>query len=272
MRIRPHRLDVDFSGDVPRTWVRGRRMETHLVNALGLIFPAGERFFVRTARSVLDQVVDPALRDDVKGFIAQEVHHAHQHGRSFAVLERQGISVQPLLNAIDVLIERVFEPATPQVWRVSVTAALEHFTATFAEFAFASDTFEGADPKMSELFMWHAAEEIEHKAVAFDLLQSIDPRYHTRVIGMALACPLLVSFWWGTAIALAAQDRPLKPLGAVRECLAALREGRLATRELAGAVQSYLAPGFHPRQDDNYHRATGFFAAREVRPVRSGVA
>ena len=55
-----------------------------------------------------------------------------------------------------------------------MTAALEHFTATLAEMILsdpeARDMF--GDETVKNLFLWHALEEAEHKAVAFDVYKA----------------------------------------------------------------------------------------------------
>ncbi len=42
----------------------------------------------------------------------------------------------------------------------------------------------GADPTMMDLLRWHGAEEVEHRAVAFDLFTHLDGRYLRRVCAM----------------------------------------------------------------------------------------
>ena len=41
--------------------------------------------------------------------------------------------------------------------------------------------------------MGHAAEEVEHKAVVFDVLRAIDPRYGVRLAGLVITAGLLVA-------------------------------------------------------------------------------
>ena len=60
---------------------------------------------------------------------------------------------------------------------------------------------------MQKLLAWHAAEEIEHKAVAFDVLQQVDPSYALRIAGLAHATILLSSFWVWSAMMLFRQEK-----------------------------------------------------------------
>src|SRR3546814_1673082 len=62
------------------------------------------------------------------------------------------------------------------------TCALEHFTATLAH-AILSDPahLAGAETEAQRMWRWHAIEEIEHKAVAYDtLLLAMRDRTHFR--------------------------------------------------------------------------------------------
>lgn len=56
--------------------------------------------------------------------------------------------------------------------QLALTVAMEHFTASMAEFLLKNpEIFDDVDPTMRKMLIWHAVEEIEHKAVAFDLFR-----------------------------------------------------------------------------------------------------
>jgi hypothetical protein len=167
-------FDLD---DTPRHWVADAAVPTALGNTLHLIFPMGERFFVRAVKHFADQLEDPKLRAQVKGFYAQEGRHAHEHERVFALLERHGYDVKPFLKFYKKIAFETIERVSPPKLRLAVTVALEHYTAIMAEDALEHGLLDRAHASMRPLLAWHAAEEIEHKAVAFDVLKSVDDSY-----------------------------------------------------------------------------------------------
>ncbi len=63
---------------------------------------------------------------------------------------------------------------------LAVIAGFEHLTSGLAEIALRYDTLINAYCKMKALWEWHAAEQIEHKTLAFDFLQVIDNGYWLR--------------------------------------------------------------------------------------------
>lgn len=258
--IHTRRVRFDFSAPLPRHWLGGRRVATHLINTLGLMLPPGERFFVRTTRDALEKIADPVLREQARAFMGQEGRHAVEHQRSFQAIEAQGYEVNSFIERMESLIARVLEPNLPLSVRISATAALEHFTATIAELGFSTPYLDDADPMMRDLFLWHAAEEIEHKSVAFDLLQHLDPAYRMRVVGLALATPVLFFAWWGGTWRLMRQEPSLPARTAAKEMLEALLNGDFKLGPLARAMGSYLRPSFHPAEEDNYHRVEQHFA------------
>src|SRR5262245_21497450 len=88
--LQVRRMSLDFRG-VPRVWLDGDLVATHVVNAVNLLFPDGERFFVRSVAYHLDRITDPALRAQVKAFAGQEAEHCNAHEAYFATLEAQGL-------------------------------------------------------------------------------------------------------------------------------------------------------------------------------------
>lgn len=257
--IQPRSLDVEFTA-VPRHWLLGSATPTAIANGVNLLFPHGERFFVRTVNRFLDQIEDPQLRADVRGFFGQEGRHAHAHDRLNATLRAQGYEIDRFLDSYK-RISTWIEGKLPPKLRLAITAAAEHFTAIMAEGAFSDGSLDRMAPEMRELLAWHAAEELEHKAVAFDVLHHIDPSYALRLAGLALATVFLGGFWlWGTT-SLLRQDA----IG-WRQALRDLREfGRqdpLFKRVFARGIREYVRRDFHPNNTDHSRLAADWYAAR----------
>lgn len=273
--IVPRELDVDFA-PVPRRWMAGSVAATAVSNGVNLLFPHGERFFVRSVKHFLDRIDDPELRAQIKGFFGQEGRHAREHDRFNAILRRQGFEIDRFLAAYE-KITRWIEARTPPKLHLAVTAACEHFTAILAEGALRGRMLDAAAPEMRALLAWHAAEEIEHKAVAYDVLQRIDPSYGLRVLGLAMATTLLGGFWlWGASVLL--RQEGVRWPAALRQ-LRALQRGARSSGGPAGedaraviepvirrvflrGIREYLRPGFHPSQLPNEALAAEWFAAR----------
>jgi uncharacterized protein len=49
------------------------------MNSLHSVFPAGERYFIRSVKWFDKKIQDPDLKERVKAFIGQEVQHGMQH-------------------------------------------------------------------------------------------------------------------------------------------------------------------------------------------------
>lgn len=256
--IVPRDLDVDFTS-VPRAWVAGNPAATHISNGINLLFPHGERFFVRSVKHFLDQIDDPTLRAQIKGFFGQEGRHAHAHDEFNAVLRAQGYEIDRFLDMYKRITDWL-EARTPPKLRLAVTAAAEHFTATLAEGAFRQHVLEACDPRMQQLLAWHAAEEIEHKAVAFDVLQRIDPSYALRVAGLIYATITLAGFWFLGARMLLRQEG-LSARATLRQLRTLPRRNPVIRRVFGGGIRQYLRRDFHPDDIDNRGLAKAWFAA-----------
>jgi uncharacterized protein len=259
--ITPRDLDMDFA-PVPRHWLAGSSAATAVANGVNLLFPWGERFFVRSVKHFADRIDDPELRAQIKGFFGQEGRHAREHDRFNAILREQGFEVDRFLGMYERLSRWIEERVSPEL-RLAVTAASEHFTATLAEGALRGRMLDASAPEMRTLLAWHAAEEIEHKAVAYDVLQRIDPSYALRVRGLAMATVLLGGFWLWAATDLLRQDRVRWP-EALRQLRKFPREPVIRRVFLRG-IRQYLRPGFHPSQVPNDGLAAEWFAARGMR-------
>jgi uncharacterized protein len=257
--IVPRDLDVDFRA-VPRHWLAGSATATAVANGVNLLFPHGERFFVRSVKRFVDRIDDPALRAAVKGFFGQEGRHARAHDRFNEILRQQGYEIDRFLDAYQ-RISGWLEARTPPRLNLAVTAAAEHFTAILAEGAFTRDVLDAAAPEMRALLAWHAAEELEHKAVAFDVLRAVDPSYALRVAGLVYASVTLFGFWTWAAIALLRQDG-LGAVGVARGLGQVHQADPIVRRVLVRGIRQYLARDFHPANHPTERIASDWLAAR----------
>jgi predicted metal-dependent hydrolase len=257
--IIPRDLDVDFT-QVPRHWMADNATATAIANGVNLLFPYGERFFVRSVKHFLPEIKDPALRAAIKGFFGQEGRHAHAHDDFNQILRAQGFEVDRFLGSYK-RISAWIEAHTPPKLNLAITAASEHFTAILAEGAFTRGLLDKVAPQMRELLAWHAAEEIEHKAVAFDVLQTIDPSYALRILGLVYATAILGGFWaWGS-IALLRQERT-GPVQAWRQLGRLPRRDPIIREVFLRGIRQYLARDFHPSRNPNERIARDWMAAR----------
>jgi predicted metal-dependent hydrolase len=259
----PRSPALAIGGEIPRHWFGGNAVATHIANGVNLLFPAGERFFVRSVHHFLPRITDPTLRAQVRGFAGQEGRHAKEHERFFAVLSEQGYDVDRFLRFYEPLAARI-EALSPAALRLAVTAACEHFTALLAEDALRLRVLDRAHPAMQALLMWHAAEEIEHRAVAFDVLSQVAPSYALRMAGLAMATVLLGGFWTLGTLSLLAQDET--PRGQLARQWRALQEGPRPHAVFLRGIRDYMRPGFHPSQSDVDRLADEYIASVGLAP------
>ena len=251
----PH---VDLS-KVPRHWYAGNAAATAISNGINMLFPHGERYFVRSVHHYLDQLDDPELRAQVNAFFKQEGHHAAAHDRLNAVTRAHGYEIDRFLSRYE-RIGSWIERHVPPKLNLAITAAAEHFTAILADGAFTKGVLDSLDPTMQELLAWHAAEEIEHKAVAFDVLRQIDPSYALRMAGLAHATMMLTGFWaWATAMLLRQEGLGWRATFAE---LGKLKHRDPVTRRVfVRGIREYLRRDFHPSDRANDQLARDWFAA-----------
>jgi uncharacterized protein len=271
--IKPRRVRFGWE-DTPLHWVHDAQT-THTINVLHLLLPAGERWFVELYRQVLPRVADERLRADVKGFIGQEATHSRAHAAVLKHLAAQDVATDRYTRLVEWLFERLLgdkplglplRGPLHREWdrhRLAVIAAVEHFTAALGSWILAADGLEAADPDpvMLDLLKWHAAEEVEHRAVAFDLSEHLGGGYLRRLIGMAEVVPALLFLWVRGVVFLMRTDptRPGRPK--VGSFFRAGRAGTLpTTRELLRMIPSYLRPSYHPLQEGSTEAARDYLA------------
>jgi uncharacterized protein len=239
--------------DLPKHFAEdGDIIGSHLIASLSAVFPDGEDFFVRSVRHFRKDITDPALKRQVSGFIGQEAVHGREH-REFndraAQLGYPTKQVERFTKKGLELRERIAPPKA----NLAATAALEHFTATLAEIILSDERARDmiGHEEVKNLFIWHALEESEHKAVAFDVYKAVGGTERMRVwtmkgirlgfvIGMALQVVISV------LMDRDARRHPVKLWRSWRK----LKSSPFLSRETWRTLKEYDDPDFHPDDRD----------------------
>ena len=225
----------------------GQLVASHLFAVLSGLFPEGEDFFIRSVRNYRDQITDAALQQDIKGFIAQEATHRHQHKMLNERLQAMGYPTARLDRHLKHLFG-LWEKVLPEQLCLAATAAAEHYTGMLAEIILNSDEMQDmlGDSDIRSLLLWHAFEECEHKAVAFDVFRATGGTERMRKAGMVLIqLTFLPEVIIQTTRSLAldrAAYHPVRLLRSFRE----LRRSPLFDHAAMVRYGSYYCTGFHP--------------------------
>jgi predicted metal-dependent hydrolase len=237
-------LPKHFAGD-------GDLLSSHITAGLSSVFPDGEDFFVRSVRHFRDQISDPELKRQVAGFIGQEATHGREHRELNDRLAELGYPTKQVERFTKWGLE-LREKIAPAKANLAATAALEHFTATLAELVLSDDETRESfgHPAVRDLFVWHALEESEHKAVAFDVYKAVGGSERMRVWTMnALRYGFVVGMLVQVGLSLLL-DRATYKRGVLRTSWNRLRASRVLTRETWLRLEDYNRPDFHPDDRD----------------------
>ncbi|MEG2443642.1 MAG: metal-dependent hydrolase [Acinetobacter sp.] len=145
---------------------------SHLLTALSSTFPIGEQFFVHSVRNVRDNVQDENLQAQIAAFIGQEAMHSKAHAEFNAAWRSEDYNLdrfQAWLARKDDYVKNLH----PKI-QLAITCAFEHFTALLGGYILRHpEVLATLDEDAAKLWIWHAIEEIEHRAVAFDVYQAV---------------------------------------------------------------------------------------------------
>lgn len=254
LTITPRDLRIDRDTQNARWWHGGDPIATAYFNALSAAFPQGETFFIEAVRRFRDQT-DPPLNEQIDAFIKQESMHTREH----VVFNRLVKSAGYDTSAMDAETRRRVDLARsrPAILQLAITVALEHFTAIMAH-SLLTETrpMPGTPAEVLRMWQWHAIEEIEHKAVAYDTFLAATRRLSSfrrwtlRCHVMAL---ISLQFWYTNFQRMAdffRQDQMNTP----RTWLRVAKYLLIAPGMLRRVFRPYLSfyrPGFHPWNHDD---------------------
>jgi predicted metal-dependent hydrolase len=256
--VMPIRRDLDFDLPAERIgdWHPTGPQTSHFFNAMSLFFPHGERFFIHSVRNYRDQIADPQLQQAVKAFIGQEAMHGREHEDYNGLMAQAGLPAAALEDRVYRLLEWVKAHVSARR-QLAATIALEHLTAIMADIVLRDErVVGGAVPQYRNLWRWHALEETEHKAVAFDVWTTVTKPTLLNYLLRCFALVTATSMFFTLVVKYHRQLVKADPVARAEK-----RGGWKAiwfTLGTPGALRraipawfDWFKPGFHPWQHDN---------------------
>lgn len=244
-------IDYHFAADVPRYFALGNPVISCFFHALSSVIPRGERLFIQTVEEAAPRIADKALQAEIEGFIAQESQHRIGHGAMNEWVASQGFPVRRVEQGIDRLLGWV-ERHLPAKFQLALTVALEHFSCLLSDrFLRAEGLQASLHPAIRRFLVAHCIEEIEHKAVAFDVYQKVYGDYLARILMMLFVTVIFAPNVFRIQFIYLRHDRQFWNLKAWMQ---AYRFFWFRPGWFAHTIPGYLAyyrPGFHPWQHDN---------------------
>lgn len=251
--IKTRRIKFNYpSGSMDKHYVQGDLVMSHVVAVLSAMFPEGEDFFVRSVRHFADDITDPVLRQQVAGFTGQEVTHGREHRALNERLQQMGYPTRRVDRDVKrglAMQMRLFGPH----YNLATTAALEHYTATLAEVLLTDPKAQEllGDGEVRSLLLWHALEESEHRAVAFDVFRATGGSERTRIWAMRRTTFFFtLSTIIHTLLSMLGDRATYNPIRTAKS-FAALRHSPFLKRSVIRRLRAYNKPGFHPDDFDN---------------------
>jgi predicted metal-dependent hydrolase len=250
--VLPRNRQYDIARSLAGDWFGHHAFKTAWFNAMSITFPLGEKFFIDSVRHFAGQISDPKLSEDIRGFCGQEGFHRREHQRyNEALCRLRGYDLQRMEGRIERNIKRSNTFMSP-LQRLALTAAIEHITAIMAESALSDDDpmLGQADSAMRALWQWHAAEEMEHKAVAFDVYRAVGGTEKLRRQAMRQATFFLAVDIGLGLLHMLRRDKNLWNLRLWREGWQFLFFKGGILRRVWPAYKEYYREGFHPWDRD----------------------
>jgi predicted metal-dependent hydrolase len=254
LTISPRDVKFNRSARADRWWLGGDPIGTAFFNALSVSFPQGEAHFIETVRRYRD-AAEGELVEQIALFIKQEVMHTREHVVFNRLVSGAGYDIK----GMDAMLrERLdFARSRPPIAQLAMTVALEHFTAIMANDVLRHpEVLKGASQDVADMWRWHAIEEIEHKAVAFDTFQAATrdlssfKRWRIRSLVMFL---ITIDFWKSNFKRMAEfyrQDN-MNTFGTWMKTLWYIFGKPGVLRRIFPAWLKFFSPRFHPWNHDD---------------------
>jgi hypothetical protein len=185
MQVR--KVEIDFS-NARIHWVPSQPEYSQIFNAISTCVPYLEPFLIKTVRECQSKIESGPLRRDVDLFISQEARHFKLHMRLNRLIRDAGYPIGEAEQKIKADYERYLKSKGLK-FCLAYSEGFETFGPILCGFF-----FEGVPEYMSDydepsvyLYLWHLAEEYEHRTVCNYLYKELYGGYWYRIYGMWFA-------------------------------------------------------------------------------------
>jgi predicted metal-dependent hydrolase len=245
------KLLIDLDTPFEARWNGGDAFRSAFFSALSMSFPVGEQYFMDSVRSGLKTLPESErqkMAKEVQGFVGQEATHRRIHALFNGQLLKLGFKNNIERRALKRLKANAHRDIRIHV---AATAATEHFTAIFADWMLHHpEALAGTEHRLKTMWLWHSAEESEHRNTAFDIYQAISGnhvwrlrifRYITVVFLTDVMTQTVQNLW---------HDGSLFKWRTWQSGYTLLMAKDGLFRGNYGLWRDYMAPDFHPNQHD----------------------
>jgi len=182
--LKVRRLAWRFGADTPFQWNPANPAFGLGMNTLSFIGPPFERYIVLAVREALRGIEDPEVRREADAFLQQEGLHAGAHRGHVAALTAQFPALAEVSQELDHRFDELLRSEGLHFHLAYIADIEATFTPLFSMFfAHKATLFDNGNPRVAPLFLWHFAEEIEHRASAQIIYDAVvkQPWYRLRI-------------------------------------------------------------------------------------------
>ncbi|MGB3410972.1 MAG: metal-dependent hydrolase [Microthrixaceae bacterium] len=211
--VQVRRVTFEYPNASHLCWTPSAPELSAAASSVSLMMPFVEPYVVRSVHAVLDEL-DDDLGEVARDFGRQELQHHVQHRR----FNDQVRSEVPGTARLERWMGRTYgwlSRRCSKNFSLAFAAGSETVAFSIARWTerHSAQLFRDADPHITTLFMWHLAEEVEHKSVVFDVYRSVDGSRFRYLRASALSVALLAMFTTlGSLTMLRAQRRLFNPV------------------------------------------------------------
>ena len=235
-----------YAPDTNPMWTPNRPEFACAANSVSLLMPYMEPYFVRSVAAALPDL-DGDLANRTRSYLGQEMQHQYHHRHYNELL----LDRYPRLGGVADLADRTYQRLTRtrgvefNVAFAATSETIAYSAARWAAGRHRRHLFREAEPTVAALFLWHLAEEVEHKSSVHDVYVALGGSRRRYLGAMVAALALVMAFvWLGTTLMLVAEGRWWRPVAWLRLTGWALT----FAFELLPLLAISLLPGSHPGQ------------------------
>lgn len=237
------RVRFEYPDDADPQWNRRFPEFSFAANGISLLMPYAEPYFVRSIRAALPQLTEP-LKSRTEDFLRQEMQHQRQHRRFNDIIARRYPGVPKLERSIQRTYGWLSRTRSLR-FNLAFAAGSETIAFSLARWTdrHIGQLFIGADPVPATMYLWHLAEEVEHKSVAFDVYEAVDGSRLRYAFASAISLVILMWFVWRASMTmLRATGRLFSPAAHLRLMRWSVSLGMTMLPTMAASA----LPGHHP--------------------------